>query len=91
MRQSKFHRDIDPLYDLWKTHKKSIEQDKIKMKSELYERFRSIYTYEDLVGIIQLFCSSCSERCADAEWACELADEYDPEFNYEEQDDNEES
>ena len=27
MRQSKFHRDIDPLYDLWKTNKKPIEWD----------------------------------------------------------------
>ena len=45
------------------------------------------YTYGDLVGIIQLFASSCSDRACDGDWACELADKYDPIFNFEEQDD----
>jgi hypothetical protein len=57
------------------------------MKNELYERFRSIYTYEDLVEIIQSFASACSSRACDADLACDLGDTYDPEFNFEETDD----
>ena len=54
-----------------------------------YERIYKRYTYGDLVGIIQLFASSCSNRACDGDWACELADKYDPIFNFEEQDDDE--
>ena len=47
-----------------------------------YERIYKRYTYGNLVGIIQLFAESCSDRACDGDWACELADKYDPIFNY---------
>jgi len=57
---------------------------------EEYERIYKEYTYGDLVGIIQAFSHSCSDRGADAGLACTLADKYDPIFNhhaYDEDDD----
>jgi len=48
-----------------------------------YERIYKRYTYGDLVGIIQNFAEVCSVRAADADFACELGDNYDPIFNYE--------
>jgi hypothetical protein len=47
-----------------------------------YERIYKQYTYGDLVDIIQAFSHSCSDRGADADFACELGDKYDPIFNY---------
>lgn len=54
-----------------------------------YERIYKRYTYADLVGIIQSFAEACSDRAADVGFACELGDNYDPIFNFEEQDDEE--
>ena len=54
-----------------------------------YERIYKRYTYADLVGIIQSFAEACSCRAADDDFACELGDNYDPIFNFEEQDDEE--
>jgi len=53
----------------------------------------SEYSRNDLIGIIQSFAESCSDRAADADFACELADKYDPIFNYDseiEEDEDEE-
>jgi hypothetical protein len=47
-----------------------------------YERIYKRYTYGDLVGIIQSFAEVCSDRSADADFACDLGDKYDPIFNY---------
>jgi hypothetical protein len=57
------------------------------MKSE-YERIYKRYTYADLVSIIQSFAEACSDRACDGDWACELADNYDRIFNFEEQDED---
>lgn len=53
-----------------------------------YERIYKRYTYGDLVGIIQSFAEVCSVRAADADFACQLGDNYDPIFNFEENEDD---
>tara|TARA_R110002060_G_scaffold49760_1_gene60679 strand:+ start:96 stop:287 length:192 start_codon:yes stop_codon:yes gene_type:complete len=53
----------------------------------------SEYSRNDLIEIIQSFASSCSDRAADADLACDLGDKYDPIFNYDseiEEDEDEE-
>ena len=48
------------------------------------------YSRNDLIEIIQSFASACSDRAADADFACDLGDKYDPIFNYDEEDEDEE-
>tara|TARA_Y100000310_G_scaffold183741_1_gene183863 strand:+ start:1634 stop:1816 length:183 start_codon:yes stop_codon:yes gene_type:complete len=50
----------------------------------------SEYNRNDLIEIIQCFAESCSERACDPEFAGSLADKYDPIFNCEEEDEDEE-
>ena len=50
----------------------------------------SKYSRDDLIGIIQSFAESCSDRAADADFVCELADKYDPIFNYDPEEDEDE-
>jgi|TARA_Y100000310_G_scaffold48157_1_gene44680 hypothetical protein len=47
------------------------------------------YSRNDLIGIIKSFASACSDRAADADFACALADKYDPIFNCEEVEEDE--
>jgi hypothetical protein len=49
----------------------------------------SEYSRNDLIEIIQSFASACSDRAADADFACDLGDKYDPIFNYDEEDEDE--
>jgi hypothetical protein len=46
-----------------------------------YERIYKVYTYGDLVEIIQGFAWACRE--GDADTACDMGDKYDPIFNFE--------
>jgi hypothetical protein len=55
------------------------------MKNE-YERIYKVYTYGDLVEIIQNFSWCCRE--GDADGACMLGDYYDAIFNFEEDEDD---
>ena len=57
---------------------------------ELIKQKTSKYSRDDLIGIIQSFAESCSDRAADADFACELADKYDPIFNYDPEEDEDE-
>jgi len=50
------------------------------MMSE-YERIYKVYTYGDLVKIIQVFAWACRE--GDVDTACMMGDKYDPIFNFE--------
>ena len=49
---------------------------------ELIRQKTSKYTRDELIGIIQSFAEACSDRAADADFACDLGDKYDPIFNY---------
>jgi len=48
------------------------------------------YSRNDLIEIIQSFASACSDRAADADFACDLGDKYDPIFNYDPEDEEDE-
>jgi len=56
------------------------------MKNE-YERIYKVYTYGDLVEIIQSFAWACRE--GDVDTACMMGDEYDAIFNFDEEDEDE--
>jgi hypothetical protein len=57
---------------------------------ELIRQKTSKYSRDDLIEIIQSFAESCSDRAADADFACDLGDKYDPIFNYDPEDEENE-
>ena len=57
---------------------------------ELIRQKTSKYTRDELIGIIQSFAEVCSERAADADFACDLGGKYDPIFNYDPEDEEDE-